>query len=109
MAGAEMFNQFGVDVSHAAGPPLVRVRGEVDCYTAPTLERHLDVLIDGGARRIVVDVGEMSFMDSQGLAALVRAQVRLRPLEGELMLRAPRPSVSKVLEISGLAEIFPAG
>ncbi len=109
MATVNAFDDFVVEVSHPEGSALVRVKGEVDCYTAPVLEQHLLAVIDGGARRIVVHLGEMSFMDSQGLATLVRAQVRLRPLDGQLVLRAPRPSVCKILEISGLTEVLPVG
>lgn len=108
MAGVETFPDFVVDVSSAEGPDLVRVKGEIDCYTAPTLQHSLFELVDGGAREIVVDLAEVSFMDSQGLAALVRTVMRLRPVDGQLVLRAPRPSVSKIIEITGLGGVLPA-
>ncbi|HEX2023085.1 MAG TPA: STAS domain-containing protein [Acidimicrobiales bacterium] len=108
MATVEAFDEFGLEVSSSGGPDLVLVTGEVDCYTAPTLQQRLFELVDGGSRHIVVDLAEVSFMDSQGLAALVRTAVRLRPLEGQLTLRSPRPSVCKILEITGLGGVLPA-
>ncbi len=107
MATVEAFDEFAVEVSSSGGPALVRVTGDVDCYTAPTLQHRLFELIDGGSRHIVVDLARVSFMDSQGLGALVRTAVRLRPLEGQLALRSPRPNVCKILEITGLGGVLP--
>jgi anti-sigma B factor antagonist len=109
MTALETFDAFVVEVSSPGGASLVRVGGEIDCYTAPTLQQLLFDLIDAGERQIVVDLAGVSFMDSQGLAALVRSVLRLRPLDGKLVLRAPRPSVSKIVEITGLGHLLPAG
>jgi anti-sigma B factor antagonist len=112
MAAVETFDEFFVEVSFPGipgGPSLVRVSGEIDCFTAPTLQQRLFDLIDGGERQIVVDLAGVSFMDSQGLAALVRSVLRLKAVGGDLVLRAPRPSVGKILEITGLGDLLPAG
>lgn len=109
MATVEAFDDFAVEVSFPGGPGLVRVSGEIDCYTAPTLQQRLFEVIDEGARQIVVDLAGVSFMDSQGLAALVRAVMRLRSLDGQLTLRSPRRSVCKIVEITGLGDLLPVG
>ncbi len=109
MAALETFDAFVVEVSFPRGASLVRVGGEIDCYTAPTLQQRLFDLIDAGERQIVVDLAGVSFMDSQGLAALVRSVLRLRPVDGRLVLRAPPPSVSKIVEITGLGDLLTAG
>ncbi len=60
----------------AAGA-IVAVRGELDMLTVPALREELTAVIEGGARRIVLDLSEVSFIDSVSLAAIVTARRRL--------------------------------
>lgn len=109
MASIPELSQFAVDVTGHESEPVVRVRGDVDLDTAPLLERRLNELIDDGARQIVVDFGELTFMDMTGLTVLVRVLKRLRARGGRIRLRSASPSVQKVLEITGLDGVLPAG
>ena len=59
------------------GGVLVTVRGELDMLTVPELRSVLDAVIDGGPRRVVLDLTEVSFIDSVSLAAIVNARRRL--------------------------------
>ena len=89
------------DVSHA-----VLVAGELDLDVAPTLSACLNELIDCGAETIVVDLLEVTYMDSTGLGALVEAARRLRRCDGGLVLVADSPSMTKLLTISGVGRLF---
>jgi anti-anti-sigma factor len=82
----------------AAGPDsrVVRVAGEIDIATAPTLRATLDLACEQ-ARRIVVDMADVAFIDASGVAALVIAASRA----GELTV-IPSPFVRKVLAILSL-------
>ena len=53
---------------------------------------------------VVVDLAELTFMDSTGLSALVVAKNRMESDGDVLMLTRPRPNVRRVLEITGLAD-----
>lgn len=55
--------------------------------------------------RVVVDLGEVTFMDSAGINALVAAYHRAGP-DQELRLVGLRPNVRRVFEITGLLELF---
>jgi anti-anti-sigma factor len=83
------------------GDGVVRLIGEVDMATAPTLQRHLEIV----PTATVLDVRDVTFIDSSGLSVLVRAN-RDRPSTQPLTLRSPASSICRVLEITGLIELF---
>jgi anti-sigma B factor antagonist len=92
--------------SGPAESPELAIRGEVDVSTSAALREELYQLIDGGATRVVIDCGDMDFIDSSGLGVLVGALKRMREKDGELVLRALNPSARKVFEITGLTKLF---
>jgi anti-sigma B factor antagonist len=104
---------FQVTVEERAGIPVVRAAGEVDVSTAPTLRERLVELPEGTAR-VIVDLSEVTFLDSTGLGVLVAGQKRLRNAApgdaaegtGGLDLVVTRPQILKVLEVTGLTSIF---
>jgi anti-sigma B factor antagonist len=88
------------------GNAVVAVGGEIDVYTSPSLqERLVDVLKDGSSS-IVLDLSDVTFLDSTGLGVLITALKRCRSAGGDLELVTAQPNVLKVLEITGLNEVF---
>ena len=78
---------------------VVTVRGELDLYTAPELERALG--LNGTAHgRVVVDLRECSFIDSTGLGILIAAD-RRSGCDG-LLIVANGLEVLRALEVTGL-------
>jgi anti-anti-sigma factor len=78
---------------------IVRVRGELDLYTAPEFERALE--LDGAADgRVVVDLSECTFIDSSGLGILVAADRRTSG--NGLLIVASGIEVLRAFEVSGL-------
>jgi anti-anti-sigma factor len=94
--------EFHITRVDRADEVVVSVEGEVDMATAPQLTEALGAALESG-RTVVVDVAEMTFIDSQGIKALVDAHklAGSEPL-GRLVVRSPRPQVRKMLEITGL-------
>jgi anti-sigma B factor antagonist len=64
-------------------------------------------LLDGGARRVVVDLGTVEFLDSTGLGVLVGAHKRLRAADGVLALVCTREPLLKIFRITALDQVFP--
>lgn len=88
------------------GRATLRLVGEVDFYNAGRLGEAMEDLQRSGASTIVVDMARLEFIDSSGLHQLVRALRRQRESDGDVMLRAPKPSTRRVLDIVGLSEVF---
>lgn len=85
---------------------VLDVVGEVDLYTAPALRDRVASLIDGGVRKLVVDLEQVGFLDSSGLGVLIGALRRLKEHDGELALVCNEGSTLKVLTVTGLDKVF---
>jgi len=88
------------------GTGEVVVEGEVDVATAPQLREALHQELDKGATRLRIDLGEVGFIDSAGLGVLIGAVGRLRERGGRLVLRHLQPAPRKVIDITGLQDVF---
>ena len=86
---------------------VLEVGGEVDVYTAPRLRERLIELIDGGARKVVVDLGRVDFLDSTGLGVLVGALKRLRAVGGTFGLVCGKEPLLKIFRITALDQVVP--
>ena len=86
----------------AAGWAVV---GEIDASTAPTLDGALADLPDGDGP-VVLDLGDVSFIDSSGLRVLIALATRASDVGRTVTLDRPSPTVARLLEITGLAEMF---
>jgi anti-sigma B factor antagonist len=92
-------------VSLESGVVVVLV-GELDLDSAPQLSGVLDPLIEEGPAEIVLDLSELTFIDSSGIAALVAAQQNLNEQDRRLALVSPKPFTRKLLETVGLIEFL---
>jgi anti-sigma B factor antagonist len=97
---------FAVTESESEGTPVLAVQGEVDVSTAPELRERLLALAEAGRTVAVVDLSDVSFVDSTALGVLVSGVKRLRSSGGDLRLVVTQPRISKVFEITGLNDVF---
>jgi anti-sigma B factor antagonist len=95
-----------VDTRFSAGAAIVSVSGEVDMFTSPDLRHELQRLTEDAVPRIVVDLKEVNFMDSSGIATLVQALKEARPFGGKVVLAAPGETVMRVLRLANLTSLF---
>ncbi|MGH9001336.1 MAG: STAS domain-containing protein [Acidimicrobiia bacterium] len=92
---------FEATIEASGDETVVSVAGELDVLTAPLLWEHLEEAIAAG-RPVVLDLAGVSFVDSMGIGAMVRAQKRLAETGRSLTVRSPQPPVRKVFEVTGL-------
>jgi anti-sigma B factor antagonist len=86
---------------------VLALAGEIDLYTAPKLQGELTSALAGGkTANIVVDMSAVEFCDSTGMNVLLAAHRLATERGGDLTLAAPRPSVRKILEVTGLESVF---
>lgn len=98
---------FGVQSSGVTdGVGQVTVAGEVDVATAPNVRDALIGAIDAGATSLRIDVSNVAFIDSAGLGALIGVLKRVREADGTIELVGLQPAPRKVVEITGLDELF---
>ncbi|HEX9124195.1 MAG TPA: STAS domain-containing protein [Actinomycetota bacterium] len=86
---------------------VLDVAGEVDLFTAPALRERIVGLIGEGHLQLLVNLGEVGFMDSSGLGVLVAGLKRAREAGGEMALVCREGPTYKVLAITGLDRVFP--
>jgi len=85
---------------------VVSAFGELDIASVEPFERELAGSIDRGARRLIVDLTGVMFMDSVALGVLVRDAKRMRSSGGECVVVADDPRILRVFEITGLDRMF---
>jgi anti-sigma B factor antagonist len=85
---------------------LVSVSGELDSYTAGCLQARIDEAGTVGADTVVVDLSEISFVDSAALAVLVRETKRLEGRGHSLVLVTNDPRTRRIIEVTGLNRVL---
>ena len=78
--------------------------GEVDVVTAPQLGRRLLGLADEGKTRVVVDLSQVTFMDSTGIGVLLNALKHMRLRKGALVLVCPTERILRPFQVTGLVD-----
>jgi len=91
------------------GVGLVTLSGSLDASNAETFRQQTGSWLEATPllKRVVVDLGEVNFMDSAGLGTLIGLHKRVAVRDGHLRLARPRPNVKLVLEITRANKIFP--
>jgi anti-sigma B factor antagonist len=81
--------------------PLIVPKGDIDHSNCQDVERLFDDAFSGGGDKVLVDLSQVSYIDSGGLSVLFTASRHLRD-KGWLGLIAPNTSVCRLLEIVGV-------
>ena len=79
--------------------------GELDTAAAQDVDNAVDDLVGRGVRTLVIDLGQISFIDSSGLRSLIRARQALGTQDA-IRLRSPQAATLRLLEITGLEDQF---
>jgi anti-sigma B factor antagonist len=90
------------------GLVVVVLGGELDIYTVPSFRQDLDHL-DPAEVQLVIDLSDVTLLDSSGLGALVSLLNRARGGQGQLGLVCPHRHLRRVFEITGLRRAFVLG
>ena len=91
----------------ANGYQIVSVAGELDIATAEQAYSYISEVIDERPAPVTVDLSGLTFCDASGLGALARIARHAREAGRQLMLTSARPSVMKIMRITGLDRLFP--
>jgi anti-sigma B factor antagonist len=83
----------------------IRAVGDIDISSVAPLHAALELAAEPGSR-VIVDLSGVEFIDSSGIAALVRAVESSREFGSEFRIDAVNPWIRKIFEIVGLTEHF---
>lgn len=84
---------------------VIRIEGDIDLANASDIDRRIRLAYESEIDQVVVDLGAVTYLDSAGLAMLVRIASRLASARTKMTVLAPADSVaSRVIALSGLAE-----
>jgi anti-sigma B factor antagonist len=92
---------FSVQIDHIGTTDIVTVRGEIDLVSAPEFEEKLSTV----GSTIVVDLRHLDFMDSSGIAVLLRRKQKLE--EGSELRLVMKPGIiERLFEVAGIDKVF---
>lgn len=97
---------FSVEWHRDGDAVVLALGGELDLETAPGLRHRLQEALAESPATVIVDLERLAFLDSTGISVLVEALKQSERQGGRLLLRRPSPAIHRVLEITGLLELF---
>lgn len=95
-----------IDVTTERGIAVVVPRGRLNMVAAKRLREALAEVVDAGTNRVVVDLGETTFLDSSGLGALVSGLKAARQAGGDLRVARPTPEVLAVFQLTNIDKVL---
>ena len=85
---------------------LLEFSGELDHHGARNALRELEMAVDAALpRNLVLDLTEITFMDSSGIALILRAQQRMQLLDGSVLVRNVPAQARRVLDAAGIGRL----
>lgn len=88
---------------------LVRLEGVLDTLTAAEADKIFNPFLDQQEITVIVDCGKLKYMNSTGLANLMRYYIQLKRRQGALKLVGPSDYIKEIIDVSGairLLEIY---
>jgi anti-sigma B factor antagonist len=98
---------FKIETSAAGnGIVVVHLAGRLNAVSSPEAKERLKGLVAEGSRSLVLDLSDLSFIDSSGLSALVAGYKAAAEAGGSLKLACMMPQVSEVFSLTHLDRVF---
>jgi len=95
-----------IDEERAGAALVIAPAGRVDSVSSGELEKLVVSRIEGGERRLVIDLAGVEYISSAGLRVLLLAAKRLKEPPSALVLCGMGPGVRTVLELAGFLPLF---
>jgi anti-anti-sigma factor len=88
------------------GWTVVSVGGRMDAVTTPGIEKELGGIVEGGEKKLVINLKELGYISSAGLRGLLATAKKLKAGQGEITFANLQAPVREVFDISGFYSIF---
>lgn len=97
-----------IRTTYDAGILTVYLAGELDHHEAKETLRRIDELLDDYIPRdCALNMAGLSFMDSSGIAVIIRTSRRMKALGGRMWIEDPARQPQKVIDASGIERLVP--
>ena len=95
------------DITHLeGGVAVLALRGKLNMVSAPAVREAITGLVGDGHSRVVVDLGDVPFLDSSGLGALIAGLKAARQAGGDLRIAAPSDQTRLVLRLTNMERVL---
>lgn len=84
----------------------VRISGYLDAHTVDAFEQTCTELLTQPQTKYILDLGDLNYISSAGIGAMMLFLQQLRRREGDLVILQPSPKVGKVFDLLGFNQIF---
>jgi anti-anti-sigma factor len=88
--------------SDATGAPTIKLSGELDISNADSFRETIEQVIEAKPDHLAFELGELTFMDSSGIAVMVHAANNV----GSVELLHPTTIIRRVIEATGLTDVL---
>lgn len=86
---------------------IIRLKGELDHHTAEKLKEQVEQrLEDKSVRHILLNLADLSFMDSSGLGVILGRYKQISQKGGQMIVCAISPTIYRLFELSGMFKIL---
>src|SRR4029450_3098807 len=85
---------------------VLPLKGEIDLHVSPVVTASLIAMIEKQPERVVIDLSDVTYIDSAGLAALIQAMQKVEAYGGKFLLAGLQETVRSIFEISRLDQVF---
>lgn len=99
--------QLDIDVQHNGEMITVRLTGEFDAATAPSVDAAVDAAAMTPGTEVTLDLSGISFLDSSGLRSLLQLRERTTRAGATICITAASSVVTRLFELTGLTDQFP--
>lgn len=95
-----------IDIKKDGKKQIVKLQGEIDVYTAPSLSEKLLPLTEQAGNDIKVDLADVTYLDSTGLGAFIHAYKSAQQHDSKLEIVHVKDRVFRLFEVTGLIDIM---
>jgi anti-sigma B factor antagonist len=97
--------EFSVQIVRDEDEQVIVVHGELDLVTGPCLQTRVEGVIESSASNVIIDLADVGYIDSTGLAVLLAAHDRLARTGRHLRVENPSVQVLRLFEICGVRHL----
>ena len=90
----------------AERPNVLPLEGEIDLHVSPRIAASLNQMVATKPKQLVVDLSQVSYIDSSGLAVLIEGMQNVAAYGGKFSLAGLQDSVRPIFEIARLDQVF---